>query len=180
MRRALAALGLACMIGASGAFAHGGRWGEVAGGGAGGQVTLVLVDDVVDSTAATPSDLTGLSFPVLAGNAYRVRCDLHATTGLTTTGLRPSLSGPAVTTASFQVVNWTSNTVKTEGSFQALNFVHATTNGGGTLSHLYKIDGVFVPSAGGTVQATVDTETTAETVTVLAGSWCAYLDMGAV
>jgi hypothetical protein len=124
---------------------------------------------------------TGLAFPVTAGRTYRFECFVVFRTAATTTGLKLGLTCPA-----FSVLAAHANIpIALDGTAAML---HGTLSSSGdsvvgtgigvvNTDHLAVINGLFVPTANGTVQVQHASEVSGSAVTVRAGSVLQYQEI---
>ena len=134
--------------------------------------TIVVLDaDVVNSTN-TVQNVTGLSFPVVAGETYRFKALVLYTSAATTTGSRWSISGPASPTR-FALNSRYANTATAE----IVNFVvaydlpaGASANSSNVAGNIATLDGIIIPSANGVVTVRFASEINGSAVTAKAGS----------
>lgn len=138
--------------------------------------------DVINNNAVanTIADVTGLSFPVTAGQRYWFRFVIHYDAAATTTGSRWSINGPAITDLNYssQYSLTTTSVTINEGlsaydSPAASSLTSAATN-----SNIAIIEGFILPSASGNVIARFASEVAASAITALRGSMVQYLPVG--
>lgn len=133
----------------------------------------VLAADVInaDATPDTIADVTGLSFPVIAGETYWFRFVIKYDAAATTTGSRWSINGPANPTAlhytSQYPINATSLTVNNATAYDIPAAANASSL---TTGNIAIIEGIIKPSANGTVIARFASEVTESAITAKAGS----------
>jgi hypothetical protein len=140
---------------------------------------VVLSANVINNnaTANTMQDVTGLSFPVTAGEAYFFRFNIPYTAAAGTTGSRWSINGPASPTQlsyrSAYSLTGTSETLNvgltTYDNPAAANATSLTT------TNKAFIDGFIQPSANGTVIARFASEVSASAITALRGAICEWV-----
>lgn len=130
--------------------------------------------DQAFTTATTLADITGFSFPVLAGREYQVDVSLVFTSAATTTGWQVGWSGPAMTSllsvCEYQssATAWTTNTITATtmpANHTATSAAYATST-----RILMRIRGHFVPSAAGTLQLRLTTQVGSSAITAVRGS----------
>jgi len=146
---------------------------------------VVLGVDVVNNNAVANSiaDVTGLSFPVVAGNKYYFRFIIDYTSAATTTGSRWSINGPATSSLNFKVstpLSSSANSTDVVSETHAIAYdVPATCNttspnnsavGGGVAI----IEGFLTASDNGTVIARFASEVSGSAITAKAGSVVYY------
>lgn len=136
---------------------------------------VVLAADVVNNNAVanTIADITGLSFPVTAGEQYFFRFTIDYSSAATATGSRWSISGPASPTrlsyGSMYSLNAGANTINT--GFSAYDLPAASNSGSATTTaNIATIEGIITPSADGTVTGRFASEISSSAITVRAGS----------
>lgn len=138
--------------------------------------------DVVNNNvvANTIENVTGLSFPVVAGQRYWFRFIIHYDAAATTTGSRWSINGPAFADLNYRsqyALTLTSRTVN-EGvstyDFPATSNATSASTG----SNMANIEGFILPSADGNVIARFASEVSASAITALRGSMVQYLPVG--
>ncbi len=128
-------------------------------------------------TTAASSNVTGLSFAVVAGVTYKYKFSVLYTSAAVNTGLRIGLTYPAATVASANAKIPVSNTDGAAFIFAGLlstsgDFVLATGSAAASPTVLVAdIEGVIVPSATGTVQLQAGTEIAASNIVIKAGSF---------
>ena len=136
--------------------------------------TLVtLTSDVVNNAAAqnTLQDVTGLSFPVIAGNTYRFYAMIPYTSAQTNNGSRWTISGPAVSFVSYVSRYPDNEVVNYCGAF---NLPTGCSVGSIATANIAIIQGVIRPSANGTVQVRFASENGAVAITAKAGASLEY------
>lgn len=135
--------------------------------------TQVLPSDVVNnnSTANTMQDVTGLSFPVVAGGVYQFEFFIGYTAAATTTGSRWGLNGPSfsrLVVASSVSLTATTNTL---GTVVGYNLPAASSaSSAATTGNMAYMTGTITPSVDGTVIARFASEISASAITAKAGS----------
>jgi hypothetical protein len=108
----------------------------------------VLSVDRSTTTASTWTDITGLSFSVVAGNVYRFR--FLGTYSLVSGTIVFSLNGPAVTFLNYRTTysaSGTANTTVNTNAYDSGAFAVAP------LAGTFTIEGMIKPSASGTLTA---------------------------
>lgn len=145
-------------------------------------VTVSISDNVVNANAVanTLMDITGLSFPVSAGNRYRFVFHIPYES-VTTNGSRWSVSGPASPTK----LNYRSEYSLTAGTatlnaglttYDLPTGTNATSVAAGT-GDFAIITGFIQPSVSGIVIGRFASETASTPVTVLAGASVQYVNL---
>jgi hypothetical protein len=137
-----------------------------------GHRRLITLGSDVASTASTAcQDVTGLSFPVVAGVTYRFQAHIMTTASATTIGAALGVNGPAVTSLAYNVSLASGATAVTVRNETALETCTAATASSSTSGNYNTISGVYTPSANGTFQLRFAPETaTANGTIVKAGS----------
>lgn len=134
---------------------------------------VVLISDVINNNAVanTMADITGLSFPVIAGETYWFEFVIPYTSAAATTGSRWSISGPGSPT----LLNYRSEytlaaTTTTLNSATAYD-IPATSNATSlTTGNVATIWGVIKPSGDGLVIARFASEIASSAITTKAGA----------
>lgn len=136
---------------------------------------VVLAADVTNSTT-TIADVTGLSFPVVAGGRYWFRFAINYTAALASTGSRWSINGPATSDLDFRSEYSLSTTTQTinEGLSAYDNPAAANLTSASTGSNMAVIEGFLTASADGTVIARFASEVAASAIVARAGSVVEY------
>ena len=124
-----------------------------------------------NGTANTIADVTGLSFPVLAGQLYWFQFDILYTAAATTTGSRWSINGPSSPTFlqyrseySLTTTTTTRNAVLTAYDLPAASNATSAATG----QNWAQIEGLIVPSADGNVIARFASEVASSAIVALA------------
>lgn len=133
----------------------------------------ILSADVINNNAVANSiaDVTGLSFPVIAGETYRFEFFIDYTAAATTTGSRWTINGPAFSRLAYRsqysltTASGTFNTAVAYDQPAASNASSAVTTG-----NIAKIEGLITPSADGNVIARFASEIAASAITAKRGS----------
>ncbi len=139
----------------------------------GGNSSVVLASDVTNNNASadTMADVTGLSFPVVAGVVYRFKFIIPYTSAATTTGSRWSINGPATPTLleyqSTYTLTATSGTLNYGSTY---DFPAAANASSLTTGNVAIIQGVIKPSADGTVIARFASEVSSSAIVAKAGA----------
>lgn len=134
---------------------------------------VVLASDVVNNNAVanTIQDVTGLSFPVVAGQTFQFEFFIDYTAAATTTGSRWSINGPAFSRLMLRSsygLTTTSLTFNQVGAYDqpaASNASSPLTTG-----NLAYMAGQVTPSADGNIIARFASEIAASAITAKAGS----------
>jgi hypothetical protein len=138
----------------------------------------VLSSNVVNNnaTANTMQDVTGLSFPVLAGRTYYFQFQIQYSAAATTTGSRWSINGPSFTRLNYISEYSLTTTTSTRNAQNTAYNVPAASNASSatTGSNWAMIEGMITPSADGTVVASFASEIANSAITALAGSVVYY------
>ena len=131
-----------------------------------------LPGDVVNNNAVANSiaDVTGLSFPVVAGTKYSFKFFIVYSSAATTTGSRWSINGPATTFVHYRSQYPTTATAITNNAALAGYNLPAASNASSlTTNNIAIIEGIIQPSANGTVIARFASEITASAITAIGG-----------
>lgn len=132
-----------------------------------------LASDVINNNAVanTIADITGLSFPVLAGLRYKFKFTLDWTSAVITTGARFSINGPSITRLAYEsryALTATTETVNRLGAYDlpaAANASPALITG-----NIATIEGFIQPAADGNVIGRFASEVANSAITVKTGS----------
>ena len=133
--------------------------------------------DSVHATAATFADITGLTFPVIAGRTYALLCALQAITNATTTGAQFAIGGVAMTAMrawgrSVLLGSPTASSTNTTGVATAINTAVMAQTTGAATEQPHEMSAGFTPSASGTFAVRATSEVTvANGLIVRARSW---------
>jgi hypothetical protein len=135
------------------------------------QVVLAAPVINAEAVANTITDITGLSFAVVADSTYWFRFFIPFTSAATTTGVRFTVNGPAAPTALSYRSSYPITATTLTTNFATAYDIPAAANAdtltaGGTAM----IEGVITPSVDGTVIARFASEVTVSAVTALAGA----------
>lgn len=136
----------------------------------------VLGSDVTNNNASanTIADVTGLSFPVTAGQRYYFRFFIRYTSAAGATGSRWSISGPGspteLTYSSDYSLTTTTRTVNEAVAYDAPAASNATSPQT-TAGNLALIEGIILPSGSGNVIARFASEVSASAIVAKAGSF---------
>jgi hypothetical protein len=141
--------------------------------------TVVVIPAAVtnsNATANTLADVTGLSFPVVAGTTYWFTFLVRYTAAVTTTGSRWTINGPAsptlLTYRSYYSLTTTSETLgQIATAYQQPAAANATSIVAGNLA---EVTGIIRPSVNGTVQLQFASEVSSSAITAELGSYCRY------
>lgn len=142
-----------------------------------GMTTVVLGSDVTNNNASanTIADVTGLSFPVVAGSKYYFKFTIIFTSAATTTGSRWSINGPAITLLAYMSrygITATTETVNHAVAYDIPAAANATSVA--TTGNIAVIEGILVPSANGTLIARFASEVSSSAIVAKAGSIVQY------
>jgi hypothetical protein len=133
----------------------------------------VLAADVTNNNAVanTIQDITGLSFPVLAGFKYAFEFLIDWTSAATTTGARFSITGPAFSRLTYRSAYAASATGDTINNLTAYDLPAAANSAPAAVAgNLAKIEGFIQPSADGNVIARFASEIASSAIVAKAGS----------
>lgn len=137
-----------------------------------------LTGDVTNNNASanTIADVTGLSFPVLAGKLYTFNFDIIYTAAATTTGSRWSVNGPAFTYLQYRSEYTLTTTTTTRNAVQGAYNLPAASNAtsGATGQNWASIYGIVLPSADGTLIARFASEVSSSAIVAKAESCVRY------
>ena len=143
---------------------------------------VLLGSDVTNnnSTANTIADVTGLSFPVVAGVRYHFRFVIRYTAAATTTGSRWSINGPASPTelvyrAEYSLTTTSRTTIEGSTAYNLPAASNATS--AATAGNMAIIEGVIVPSTSGNVIARFASEVASSAIVAKAGSFVDYREL---
>lgn len=136
--------------------------------------TLVLAADVTNNnaTANTIADVTGLSFPVIAGIRYKFKFAITYTAAATTTGSRWSINGPAITLLNYRsdysltAISRTTNDGQNAYNLPAASNLSSAVVAAGNIA---VIEGMITPSASGRVIARFASEVASSAIVAKAG-----------
>lgn len=134
---------------------------------------VVMTGDVVNNNATlnTIADVTGLSFPVIAGQTYWFEFVIPYTSAATTTGSRWSISGPANPTRlnyrSEYTLAATTTTVNSATAYDIPAASNATSLADGNVATIW---GIIQPSQNGNVIARFASEIANSAITAKAGA----------
>ena len=134
---------------------------------------VVMAEDVVNNNATlnTIADVTGLSFPVTAGETYWFEFVIPYTSAATTTGSRWSINGPASPTLlhyrSEYTLAATTTTVNSATAYDIPAASNATSLAAGNVATIW---GFINPSGSGSVIARFASETANTAITAKAGA----------
>ena len=137
----------------------------------GGVTRVLLPANVVNNngTANTLADVTGLTFPVVAGTRYSFKVVVVYTSAATTTGSRWTVNGPAVTDISYRSTYNTTAAAATINTLGAYNLPSACNASSVTTNNRAVIEGEILPSANGSVQVRFASEISASAITAIGG-----------
>lgn len=134
---------------------------------------LTLPSDVVNNNAVanTMQDVTGLSFPVVAGETYQFEFFIPYNAAATTTGSRWSISGPTTSYLSLQSSYSLTTTSLTFNSVNSYDLPAASNaSSAATTGNLAYMTGIITPSANGNVIARFASEILSSAITAKAGA----------
>lgn len=137
-----------------------------------GPQRVFLPADVTNNNASanTIADVTGLSFPVVAGLKYRFRFFIKYTAALTTTGARFSINGPAAPTQlEFRSDYTLTATTRELNVAEAYDLPAAAGATSLTTGNLATIEGMIQPSVDGTVIARFASEVSGSAIVAKSG-----------
>ncbi len=145
----------------------------------GGTVYRTLVSTTADvinssSSANTLTDVTGLSFNVIAGNTYRFFAMIPYTSAATNTGSRWTINAPATTLLNYSSRYTLSATSETVNYASAINIPTGCNNSSTINANVAIIEGIIKPSANGIVQIRFASEVANSAITAKAGATLEY------
>jgi len=134
-------------------------------------IRVWLPNNVVNNngSANTLADVTGLSFPVVAGTRYGFKVVVVYNSAATTTGSRWTLNGPEATDMSYRSQYNTTAAAITVNTLAAYNLPSASNASSLTSGNRCVIEGEILPSANGDVQVRFASEISASAITAIAG-----------
>jgi len=143
----------------------------------GGVIRVFLPANVINNSgvANTLADVTGLTFPVVAGTRYAFKVVVVYNSAATTTGSRWTVNGPAVTDISYRSMYNTTAAAATINTLGAYNLPSACNASSVTTNNRCVIEGEILPSANGDVQVRFASEISASAITAIA-SGRSYLE----
>lgn len=146
---------------------------------ASGRSMAVLSSSVVNNnaTANTIADVTGLSFPVVAGQRYWFRFCIAYTVAATTTGSRWSINGPTTSLLVYGSEYSLTTTSRTMNEGLTAYGLPAAANGSSaaTTGNVAIVEGFLTATADGVVIARFASEIASSAITALAGSFVEYM-----
>jgi hypothetical protein len=149
-----------------------GTW--AAAGGGGSHITkLEMTTNFVNAHAVanTLTNIPELSFAVTSGTTYKYRAMIYFTTAATTTGSRWTLTGPTMTAfMGISEYTLTATTSTRNAMVQNTNLPAAANLTSAAGANLAVLEGIFRPSASGTVRVAFSSEVLSSAVTAQAGS----------
>ena len=124
-----------------------------------------------NATANTIADVTGLSFPVVAGEKYWFEFIIPYTAAATTTGSRWTINGPASPTMlSYRSEYTLTATTQTTNSGNAYDTPAGASASSLTVGNIATIWGIIQPSGSGTVIARFASEISSSAIVAKAGA----------
>lgn len=150
---------------------------------ASGLQSVTTTADVTNNNAVanTIADVTGLSFPVVAGQRYWFVFTIPYTAAATTTGSRWSISGPASPTELRYKSEYslTATTITINEGLSAYDTPAASNaTSAATGSNLAVIEGFIMPSANGNVIARFASEVLSSAIVAKRGALVRYIAVG--
>lgn len=140
--------------------------------------TVMINGDVTNNNASanTLQDVTGLLFPVVAGQTYWFKAIIDYTAAATTTGSRWTINGPAFTRLSYMsVYSLTATTITTNNATAYQIPAASNTTSGTTTGNTAEIEGFITPSDNGNVQVQFASEISGSAIIAKAGSYVQYI-----
>lgn len=138
----------------------------------------VMPSDVTNNNAVanTLADVTGLTFPVVAGGVYWFEFVVPYTAAAATTGSRWTLNGPAAPTMLSGTSEYTlTATTKTLNSFTAYGIPAAASASSLTAGNVATVWGMIKPSSDGDVQLQFASEVSGSAIVAKAGAVCRWM-----
>ena len=136
-------------------------------------------DQTFNTTVIT--DVTSLSFAVSAGVTYKYKFNILYTSAATTTGIRLTLTYPAVSAASAvtKIPNGADGTgAQHQGVINSSgDIVVSTGTPAATTVHFATVEGVIIPSAGGTVQLRAASEVGGSNIIIKSGTFVEVVEV---
>lgn len=138
---------------------------------------VVISGDVVNNNATlnTLQDVTGLAFPVTAGETYWFEFTIPYTSAATTTGSRWTLNGPSTSLLYYRSEYTLAATTVTTNSATAYGIPAASNATSLTAGNIATIWGYIKPSADGTLIAQFASEIANSAITAKAGATVRYM-----
>lgn len=141
---------------------------------------------VVDSTSGSNTNISGLSFPVAAGRRYWFRAFIPYNSAATTTGAEFGVDVPSSPTwLGFKTEMTSNDTLGTDatevdydGTDDGSSVGSSSATATATEVNIAIVEGFVVPSVAGEVQFRMDTEVNSSAITVRAGAFVEYRDLG--
>lgn len=151
-----------------------GTWSAVTA--SGGASIVKITSNMAANTTTTLTDTTGIAFSVTSGTYYRFSFQILYRSAATTTGIKLTVTTPAVTTLAAVV----KAPVSTAAGGTASEFGDWITSSGDAVTgtgtpatsttHIAFIEGTILPSADGTLQVRHASEVASSGVTIMAGT----------
>ncbi|NJM13633.1 MAG: hypothetical protein HC889_18820 [Synechococcaceae cyanobacterium SM1_2_3] len=124
-----------------------------------------------NAVANTLQDVTGFSFPVIAGETYQFEYSIAYTAAATATGSRWTVSGPSASLLACQVTTPLTTTTSTFGNYAAYDQPTASNaTSANVAGNLAFIVGIVRPSVDGNVIARFASKVAGSAITAKAGS----------
>lgn len=129
--------------------------------------------------ANTLADVTGLMFPVTAGQRYWFRFVIQYTAAATTTGSRWTINGPAITELRYSSsYTLTATTQTINHGLAAYNLPAASNATSIVVANMAVIEGFILPSANGNVVARFASEVANSAIVAKRGAMVQYAAVG--
>lgn len=141
---------------------------------------VIQPTDVVNNNAVanTIADVTGLSFPVVAGNRYYFKFVIDFTSAIATTGSRWAISGPSLTRLVMRSNYTLAATTETLNSGISAYDTPAASNASSiAIGNMAILEGYIQCSANGNVIARFASEVSSSAITAKAGSLVQWLQI---
>ena len=139
---------------------------------------VVLGSDVTNNnaTANTIADVTGLSFPVVAGTKYYFKFWINYTTAATGTGSRWAVNGPSLTSLTLKSVYSLAATTQTQNTVTGYDLpASSNATSASTAGNWAILEGIIGCSADGSVIARFASEVSSSAIVAKAGSFVEYI-----
>ena len=138
---------------------------------------VILGSDVTNNnaTANTIADVTGLSFPVVAGTKYYFKFWINYTSAATGTGSRWAVNGPSLTSITLKSVYSLAATTQTQNTVTGYDLpAAANATSASTAGNWAILEGIIECSAYGSVIARFASEVSSSAIVAKAGSFVEY------
>lgn len=139
---------------------------------------VVLGSDVTNNNAVanTIANVTGLSFPVVAGTKYYFKFWINYTAAATSTGSRWAVNGPSLTSLTLKSVYSLAATTQTQNTVTGYDLpAAANASSASTAGNWALLEGIIECSADGDVIARFASEVANSAIVAKAGSFVDYI-----